>query len=124
MQLSSNSTSSTNSSSASSDWRRISLFVCLISALASFGTGCKTKAAHHSGFLDQSGKMTEQSHRFPVHRVWVKPGVNKDNYDKVIIAPVNTTYLMENTGWKAANPGNMKLEEAVHELADYTQNTF
>lgn len=86
--------------------------------------GCATKPAPDSGYLTDSHKMSEQRGRFPFHSVWVKPGADRAKYDHILIAPVNTAYLMENTGWKAANPGNMKLEEAADELATYTQVAF
>lgn len=86
--------------------------------------GCATKPAANSGYLADPHKMSEQRARFPFHGVWVKPGVDRAKYDHVLIAPVNTAYLMENTGWKAANPGNAKLEEAADELASYTQVAF
>ncbi|MCI0738960.1 MAG: DUF3313 domain-containing protein [Gemmataceae bacterium] len=86
--------------------------------------GCKTKPAPDSGYLAESYKMTEQRDRFPFQRVWVKPGISKDHYNAIVIGPVNTHYLMENTGWKAANPGNLRLEESAQNLAEYTQKTF
>ncbi|HWN93416.1 MAG TPA: DUF3313 domain-containing protein [Methylomirabilota bacterium] len=87
-------------------------------------SGCKTKAAPNSGFLQDSGQMGEDRSRFPFQRVWVKPGVKKENYDFVNVAPVNTSYLMNVSGWKAANPGNADLDYAVRDLAEYTRATF
>lgn len=87
-------------------------------------SGCKTKAADNSGFLQDSSKMSEDRGRFPFQRVWVKPGVNKENYAFVNVAPVNTSYLMNVTGWKAANPGNADLDSAVRDMAEYTRTTF
>jgi hypothetical protein len=99
--------------------------LCLGSALVLVSAGgCKTKPAPDAGYLSESYKMTEQRGRFPFQRVWVKPGINKDSYNAITISPVNTQYLMENTGWKAANPGNLRLEESAHNLAEYTQKTF
>ena len=86
--------------------------------------GCKTATAPDAGFLQQSEKMTPQRERFPFQRVWVKPGVQKENYNYIVISPVNTQYLMENTGWKAANPGNIDLEKSASEMAEYTEQTF
>jgi len=90
-----------------------------------FLTACKTKAAKDSGYLGAtSGQMSEQRGRFPFQRVWVKPGVNKDDYSSIMISPVNTTYLMEATGWKAANPGNLRLNKEVEDMAKYTREEF
>jgi hypothetical protein len=103
---------------------RIGTVLTALALLVSLQTGCKTKPAPSTGYLPDSVPMTEQRARFPFQRVWVKPGVDKDDYDRIVIGSVNTSYLMENTGWKAANPGNTELDEAVEELAQYMQETF
>ena len=86
--------------------------------------GCKTAPAPDTGFLQEPERMTPQRERFPFDRVWVKPGVQKEDYDYLVISPVNTQYLMDNTGWKAANPGNVDLENSAIEMAEYTEETF
>ena len=68
--------------------------------------------------------MTAQTERFPFQRVWVRPGVDRSQYDYILILPVNTNYLLENTGWKAANPGNAGLDDAARDLAQYTEQAF
>jgi len=98
--------------------------VCLLSAVVALLGGCKTKPAPDSGFLSQPDLMTAQRERFPFDRVWVRPGVNWDYYRAILVRPVNTAYLMENTGWKAANPGNKDLTEDAQELADFTHDSF
>ena len=101
------------------------MFALAALLIAGFATsGCKTKAAPDSGFLENSGPMSENRGRFPFQRVWVKPGVQKENYAFVNVAPVNTSYLMDATGWKAANPGNADLDRAVRDMAEYTRATF
>lgn len=86
--------------------------------------GCKTAPAPDAGFLQEPEKMAPQKERFPFDRVWIKPDAQKEDYDYLVIAPVNTGYLMENTGWKAANPGNTDLEESARKLAQYTEEKF
>jgi hypothetical protein len=68
--------------------------------------------------------MAPATERFPFDRVWLKPGAEKEDYDYIVISPVNTEYLMENTGWRAANPGNINLEESAREVAEYTEEKF
>lgn len=98
-------------------------FLCVL--LASVVViGCKTKPASDSGFLQESKPMQAETDRFPFQRVWVKPGISKYDYDYIMIAPVNTSYLLENTGWKAVNPGNATLDSAAKDLADYTEQKF
>jgi hypothetical protein len=88
------------------------------------GAGCQTKPAADSGFLADSARMSEQRERFPFDRVWINPGLKREKYQKLIISPVNTMYLMSATGWKAANPANSKLEQGAVELARFTRDTF
>jgi hypothetical protein len=112
-----------NQLSVSAHLRAAGLLLCAAGALAVV-SGCKTKGAADSGFLEYKGVMAEDRARFPFHRVWVKPNVVKENYDYILVTPVNTAYLMKATGWKAANPGNLDLERAAQELAEFTQKTF
>lgn len=99
-------------------------FILLGATFLGIPLGCKTAPAPDSGFLENPEKMTSQTERFPFDRVWVKPGVQKEDYDYIVIAPVNTQYLLDNTGWKAANPGNISLEKSASELAQYTEEEF
>ena len=100
------------------------VFVLFGAMFMSVPMGCKTAPAPDAGFLEGPEKMAPQTERFPFDRAWVKPDVQKENYDYMVIAPVNTEYLMENTGWKAANPGNIELENSARELALYTEEQF
>src|SRR5436190_686651 len=100
-------------------------YLALMLAVIPVVAACKTKAAKDSGYLgSSSGQMYEQRGRFPFQRAWVKPGVNKAHYASIIISPVNIVYLMESTGWKAANPGNLQHEREVREMAQYTREEF
>ncbi|MCF6154013.1 MAG: DUF3313 domain-containing protein [Candidatus Brocadia sp.] len=98
--------------------------ILLGATLLGIPLGCKTAPAPDTGYLEEPERMAPQKERFPFDRVWVKPDVQKEDYDYIVIAPVNTEYLMENTGWKAANPGNTNLEENALKLAQYTEEKF
>jgi hypothetical protein len=100
--------------------RRAALAALAAAALAS----CRTSPARDSGFLDESERMTEQRERYPLDRVWSKPGLVREAYNAVIVSPVNTEFLLENGGWRAANPANLELEESAKELAAFTRNAF
>jgi len=95
-----------------------------VAAAALFIAGCKTDPAPDSGFLAHPEKMTAQRGRAPFDRAWVKPGFNKNFYNGLIISQVNTGYLLENTGWAAANPASKKLEQSAMDLALFTRETF
>jgi hypothetical protein len=45
--------------------------------------------------------------------------MNPDQHNNRMLLP-----LLENTGWKAANPGNLALEDAARDLARYTEQQF
>ncbi|OQZ00886.1 MAG: hypothetical protein B6D35_04690 [Candidatus Brocadia sp. UTAMX2] len=98
--------------------------ILLGATLLGIPLGCKTAPAPDAGFLQEPEKMAPKKERFPFDRVWVKPDAQREDYDYLVIAPVNTEYLMENTGWRAANPGNDDLEESAHKLAQYTEEKF
>jgi len=93
-------------------------------AVALFLAGCKTDPAPDSGFLARPEMMREQRERAPFDRVWVKPGFNKNFYNGLLISQVNTDYLLENTGWAAANPASKRLEQSAMDLASFTRETF
>lgn len=103
---------------------RIVLTGCQLAAAALVIAGCKSDPAPDSGFLENPKRMTEQRQRAPFDRAWVKAGFNKNFYNGLIISPVNTDYLMKNTGWAAANPANKKLEQSAMDLALFTRETF
>ena len=87
-------------------------------------TACKTKPAEDSGFLPQSQLLKEQRERAPFDRVWIKNGFKKESCKALIIAPVNTGYLLKNTGWAAANPASLILDQSAKDLATFTRDTF
>ena len=95
-----------------------------LSLLAGLSAGCKTAPAPDTGFNPNGDVMTAQRERFPFQRVWVKPGVDRSQYDYILIQRVNTSYLLDNTGWRAANPGNSTLESAAADMAQYTEQAF
>ncbi len=104
--------------------KNFSALKCLLAAVAVFIAGCKTDPAPDSGFLDHPELMKEQRGRAPFDRAWVRPGFNKNLYNGVMIPPVNTDYLLQNTGWAAANPASETLEQSARELAAFTRRAF
>lgn len=91
---------------------------------AMFIAACTTKPAPDSGFLANPELMTQQRERAPFDRAWVKPGFRKSAYTALIISKVSTRYLLENTGWAAANPANDTLNQESDKLARFTGDTF
>jgi hypothetical protein len=80
-------------------------------------TGCQSSR--------QTSTQSETSAAQPrLDATWIKPGLQRDNYRSLIVAPVNTGYLLDRAGWKAANPTNAELELVAQDLATFTRETF
>jgi hypothetical protein len=89
--------------------------------------GCstlKSDPAENSSFLEDSHKMTEQRERLPFHKAWVKSNINRKQYSEIMIAPVNTDYLIKNNGWSAMNLKEDRLTTDARAIAAYTVKTY
>ena len=95
----------------------------LLSGMIIAGCG-KAKPAPDSGFLQQPARMTERRERFPFNRVWVKPGVIRERYTEIVIAPINTAYLMETNWWKQANARNGSIRDDAKQIARDGEKAF
>lgn len=104
--------------------RHTSLITASLAAATLFVAACKTAPAPDSGFLANPERMTAQRGRAPFDRAWVKTGFSKSAYTALIISKVNTDFLMQNTGWAAANPASKSLAQSADELARFTRDTF
>jgi hypothetical protein len=98
--------------------------------LVGLGTGCKTtqkvlKAdpARDSGFLSESDKMAENRARAPFNRMWADPNYNAANYHTLVVAPVNTEYVMEENQWARANVRQFRIEKDIAEIATEFRET-
>ena len=47
-----------------------------------------------SGFLPGPERMTARPERFPFYRVWIKPGIPREQFKRVLIQPVSTDHLL------------------------------
>jgi hypothetical protein len=81
----------------------LALSLCLVGAIS----GCSTvqsvsneakdmivKPAPDAGFIANPERQTKVSY-LPFQKVWIDPGFNKDNYSEIVIAPVNTQYMLK-----------------------------
>jgi hypothetical protein len=109
------------------------LFNILFPALISLVAGCNTMydwlradPAPQTSFLDDSGKLVDQSPQSPFRRIWIDKDTDLNKYGKIIVAPVNTTHLMTSSVWdKAAGrsiTGDAKKD--ADEMARYMHNSF
>ena len=63
----------------------------------------KAKAAPDSGFLADADEMREHRERAPFDRVWADPSFAAANYRSILVAPVNTNFVLEETDWEKMN---------------------
>ena len=50
--------------------------------------------APSAGFIEQPERDKKIAY-LPFQRAWIKPGFDKSNYKKIVVAPVNTQYMLE-----------------------------
>ena len=105
------------------------LLLCVIGLLS----GCSTvqkesndlksmavEPAPDAGFIEQPERQVKPTD-LPFQKVWIKPGFEKGNYKELIVAPVNTQYMLK-MDWlhgmsSASWIGNVKKD--IEELAVY-----
>ncbi len=59
----------------------------------------------------------------PFNKVWVKQGVNWNQYRTIYIAPVNTSYLMQANWWQQTIRADQMRQDAAH-MASYMRSQF
>lgn len=96
--------------------------VCLVSGCSTLRAG----PAEDSGFLGEPEKMSEQSERYPFNAVWVSEGYKstKATYDKIIVRPVDTSYLLKTGDWHhiKSQPRDRIIQDAQGIAADIEQS--
>lgn len=75
--------------------------------------------APDAGFLPEPERMvTLERDEHPFHRVWVSPLHDRARYTKILIAPVSTDHVLENSFWdKTSTATFFGLDDDVKELA-------
>jgi hypothetical protein len=78
------------------------------------------KPAPDAGFIQQPERQTKISY-LPFQKVWIDPKFNKDNYTQLVVASVNTQYMLK-MDWlhdmsSASWMGNVQKD--IDELAQY-----
>lgn len=88
----------------------------LILIVLLFALGCRAAPAPDAGFISDPSRMGYDKD-LPFNRVWYDKGVDWDSYNKVVVAPVNITYLLEMDWWqKSSLAGN---DQNANEIATY-----
>ena len=107
----------------------LALSLCVIgvlsgcSAIQSGSNDLKAMAvepAPNAGFIQQPDQQVKRAD-LPFQKVWIKPGFDKSNYKELVVAPVNTDYMLKMDwlhGMSTANwIGDVKKD--IAELAQY-----
>ena len=90
----------------------IALFCLWIAASA----GCKATAAEAAGFVDASRQ--EKDETLPFHSAWRNPDRDLTHYDKIWVAPVDTSHLLKMDLWREGEAGAAgQFEEDVEKIA-------
>ncbi len=86
---------------------------------------CSTPAPN-AGFIKHPERLSKPS-TLAFHKAWTKPDVNFRNYDKIIIAPINTQYLLKSEWVLKARNDNKKIKmisNDINDLATYTHRSI
>ena len=106
-------------------------FILLCCVTGSFLSGCAGQKYEHAspapdaGFIPHPELQTNRAD-LPFQKAWVKPSFDKANYRELIVAPVNTQYMLQMDWWQQTNLRSMEgqFQRDVQELAQYMRNSF
>jgi hypothetical protein len=98
----------------------------LVLAAAMLVIGCRAKEAPTSGFMENP-ELMKKSENSPFNRAYWDEKYDRKEFTELMIAPVNTQYVMAQNFWEKASAAGLSEEQAkkdVQALADYTQQSF
>lgn len=78
------------------------------------------KPAPDAGFIEHPERQTKRAD-LPFQKVWIKPGFNASAYQELVVAPVNTQYMMDMDWLHQLSSANMlsDIKKDIGELAQY-----
>jgi hypothetical protein len=88
--------------------------------------GCKAEEAKPSGFIEDAQLMSYNPDT-PFNRTYWNKDYNSRDYDELMVAPVNTQYVMAQNIWEKTNLVNVRpeqLRDDINALASYTRQSF
>ena len=88
-------------------------------------TGCKATEAEPAGYIKNPRYMYNDP-TLPFHKVWIRRGFKLNNYNKIMINPINMNYLMDVGKFSKVNFYNYEnnMEENKNHLAQFTQQAM
>jgi hypothetical protein len=89
-------------------------------------SGCKASEAQPAGFIENPEYMTRDA-TTPFQRIYWNKKYDKNEFDEVIVAPVNMKYVAAQNFWEEVNVAALdkeKLKKDILEVGEYTRNSF
>lgn len=76
--------------------------------------------APDAGFIEHPERQAKRAD-LPFQKVWIKPGFNASAYQELVVAPVNTQYMMEMDWMHQLSSANLlrDVKKDIEELAQY-----
>ena len=120
----------------SSTLKAVCLIHALVATLALGISGCSSitstandakavavEPAPDAGFIENPGLQSKRAD-LPFQKVWIKQGFDKKNYSKLVVAPVNTQYLLEMDWMHKLSGANLisDIKKDIADLAAYFHN--
>jgi hypothetical protein len=110
----------------------LALLLCVIgtlsgcSAIQSGSNDLKTKVvepAPNAGFIERPSRQVKRAD-LPFQKVWIKPGFDKSSYQELVVAPVNTQYMLKMDWMHKITSVNLisDIKKDIEELAQYFQD--
>jgi hypothetical protein len=89
-----------------------------VAVLAFSVVACRASVAPDAGFI-QNPEVLKPDAKLPFDAVWFKEGIDLNKYNKVYIAPIDTTHLLKLDWWDRADeaPGSEQVQ--AQDLTDY-----
>jgi hypothetical protein len=102
----------------------VSVFASIVAGVCL--VGCKASVAPSSGFIDNPDMMSKNE-TLPFQRTYWNKKYDPKSFTEIMIAPVNTDYVMAQSFWEKTNTLGVspeKVKSDVAELANYTRESF
>lgn len=88
--------------------------------------GCRATHAPTSNFIERPELMANDA-TLPFNKVYWNKAYDAKDFDEVLVAPVNTDYIMAQNFWEKASTAGVDTDQAkrdVRAMADYAQKSF
>jgi len=91
-----------------------------INSTANEGKSEIVAAAPNAGFIQHPERQTQRAD-LPFQKVWIKPGFDKSGYRELVVAPVNTQYMLKMDWLHEASSASWlgDVKKDIAELAQY-----